>query len=90
MRDGDRGATRCYGAASRGARESILIGRVSVPDDVARIAAFLASDEGVLCHDRRVDQPLRRPLDGLAARIRSVALASTVRIVPVMPRRSSA
>ena len=56
---------RQYGLPETAEREkSIPIGRVSVPEDVARVAAFLASDESSYMTGE-VDQSLRRPIDGL-------------------------
>jgi NAD(P)-dependent dehydrogenase (short-subunit alcohol dehydrogenase family) len=46
MRTAIEAQQRRYGLPETAEREeSIPIGRVSVPDDVGRIAAFLASDE---------------------------------------------
>jgi NAD(P)-dependent dehydrogenase (short-subunit alcohol dehydrogenase family) len=46
MRAGLEAQQRQYGLPGTGEREKLIpLGRVSVPDDVARVAAFLASDE---------------------------------------------
>jgi NAD(P)-dependent dehydrogenase (short-subunit alcohol dehydrogenase family) len=67
MRSAIEAQQRRYGLPETAEREKLIpIGRVSIPDDVARVAAFLASEESL--HDRRIDQPLRRPADGLRRR----------------------
>src|SRR5271163_3008938 len=64
MRTAIEAQQRQYGLPETAEREkSIPVGRVSVPEDVARVAAFLASDESL--HDRRVDQSFRGLTDGL-------------------------
>jgi NAD(P)-dependent dehydrogenase (short-subunit alcohol dehydrogenase family) len=46
MRTGIEAQQRHYGLPETAEREKMIpMGRVSVPDDVARVAAFLASDE---------------------------------------------